>query len=77
MQTIKIKIYGKVQGVFFRDSAIKKAHKLGIKAEPRNEPDNTVLIQAKGHKDKLKKFISWCNKGPKLAQVEKVKILKN
>jgi acylphosphatase len=75
MQFLTIKIYGKVQGVFFRDSARKKAKELGIKkAEPRNEPDGTVVIEITGKNKRLEKFIAWCHQGPSLAKVEKIQV---
>lgn len=67
-----IKIYGLVQGVFFRATAKEAADKLSITGFARNEKDNTVYIEAEGEKNKLDKFIKWCNIGPSMAEVEKV-----
>ncbi len=67
-----IKIYGSVQGVFYRHSAKKEAEKLGITGFARNEPDGTVYIEAEGEEKDLEKFLGWCRKGPSLAQVQKV-----
>ncbi|MCX6765750.1 MAG: acylphosphatase [Candidatus Moranbacteria bacterium] len=72
MWHLRIKIYGRVQGVFFRHSAREKAEELGISGFARNEPDGTVYIEAEGGKVKLEKFLEWCRKGPPLARVEKV-----
>lgn len=71
---INIKIYGLVQGVFFRASAKEVAEKLGIKAFPRNEPNGSVFIEAEGEEEDLEKFVKWCHSGPPLAQVEKVEV---
>lgn len=71
---LNIKVYGQVQGIFFRATAKEEAEKLGIKGFARNEPDGTVYIEAEGDKDNLDKFFAWCQKGPSLAKVEKVKI---
>ena len=68
----KIKVYGLVQGVFFRTTAKKEADKLGITGFARNETDESVYIEAEGEKEALDKFIKWCNIGPTMAQVEKV-----
>lgn len=67
-----IKIYGLVQGVFFRASANEQADKLGLTGFAQNEPDGSVYIEAEGEKENLDKFIKWCNIGPTMAQVEKV-----
>jgi len=57
MKHFNIKIFGDVQGVFFRDSARRKADELGIKGFAQNEPDGTVLIEAEGRGESLEKFI--------------------
>ncbi len=67
-----LKIYGKVQGVFFRDTARIEAEKLGLTGFVRNAPDETVEIVAEGADKDLKKFIEWCKYGPDHAEVEKV-----
>lgn len=54
---LNIKIYGQVQGVFFRASAKEEAEKLGVKIFPRNETDGSVFIEAEGEEEKLKKFV--------------------
>lgn len=69
-----IKIYGLVQGVFFRASTKEQADKLNIKGYAKNTPDGSVYIEAEGEKDNLDKFVKWCNLGPMMAQVEKVEV---
>lgn len=69
-----IKIYGLVQGIFYRATAKEKADKLGIKGFARNESDGSVYTEAEGDKESLDKFINWCHKGPILARVEKVEV---
>ncbi|MFH1523125.1 MAG: acylphosphatase [Patescibacteria group bacterium] len=72
MKHLNIKIYGQVQGVFFRDSARKKAEEIGIFGFIRNEPDGSVYIEAEGEEEKLKELLDWCKKGSELAEVKKV-----
>lgn len=67
-----IKIYGRVQGVFFRESAKNKAEELEINGFAKNEPDGILYIEAEGKEEKLKEFLDWCGYGPELADVEKV-----
>ena len=64
MQHLNIRISGKVQGVFYRASAVKEAERLNIKGFARNEPDDSVYIEAEGDEDALESFLSWCAKGP-------------
>lgn len=72
MRHVKIKVFGEVQGVFFRHSAKEMAERLGIKGFIRNEADGTVYTEAEGKEEQLKEFINWCKEGPALARVEKV-----
>ncbi len=67
-----IKIFGLVQGVFFRVSAKKEADRLKLSGLARNDTDGSVYIEVEGDKDSLDRFISWCKKGPPQAKVEKV-----
>jgi len=71
---LKIKVSGRVQGVFFRDSARRQAEKLGLTGFARNEADGTVYIEAEGDEKNLEKFLEWCRKGPSLASVAKIEL---
>jgi acylphosphatase len=73
MQTMQIKITGRVQGVFFRQGAQEKAIDLGIKGTVRNCEDDSVEIIATGSTEQLDKLIAWCWHGPPRAVVVNVK----
>lgn len=72
MQAKRIKVTGKVQGVYFRASTQAQAKQLGIKGWCKNEPDGSVLIIAEGSDENLNVLVSWCHHGPSNASVEKV-----
>ena len=69
MQTIQIKIEGRVQGVFFRQSTQEKANQLGIKGTVKNCDDDSVEIIATWAKEQLDKLVAWCREGPPKANV--------
>jgi acylphosphatase len=69
---LNIHIYGKVQGVYYRATAVETANDLGVKGFTRNEKDGSVYIEAEGEESILKKFIEWCHIGPSRAKVERV-----
>lgn len=71
-KAIMIIVSGKVQGVGFRYSALKKANELGIKGYIRNKSDGTVYIEIEGEPETLDFFIVWCKNGPSWAQVNDV-----
>ena len=69
MQTIRIKVEGRVQGVFFRQSTQEKANQLGIKGTVKNCDDDSVEIIATGTREQLDKLGAWCREGPPKAKV--------
>jgi acylphosphatase len=72
MKTMRIKIEGRVQGVFYRQSAQEKALDLGLKGTVKNCDDDTVEIIATGTSEQLNKMIEWCRQGPPRAVVTNV-----
>jgi len=74
IKNVKIKIFGRVQGVWFRESAKRKAGELLVAGWVKNEPDGSVYAEAEGEEGKIGEFIEWCHKGPELAKVEKVEV---
>lgn len=72
MTHVNIKIFGEVQGVFFRHSARLKAREIGITGFVKNEPDGAVYMEAEGNEKTLEQFLEWCKYGPESAKVEKV-----
>lgn len=72
MEYLKIKVYGNVQGVFFRHSAKKIAESLKLTGFAQNNLDGSVLVEAQGEKENLEKLLHWCKIGPPSAKVERV-----
>jgi len=72
MPTMKLKIYGVVQGVFFRAHTRKMALDLTLAGFVRNTPDGCVEVCATGSRENLKSLQDWCQKGPPSARVDKV-----
>ena len=73
MKHLNICVYGKVQGVHYRQSTLTTAKHLGLNGLVRNEPDGSVYIEAEGEDDQLNKLLEWCKGGPALASVIDVK----
>jgi acylphosphatase len=68
-QCVTIIAYGRVQGVFYRDSTRRKAMELGLVGTVRNLPDGTVQIVAQGPAPALDDLIQWAMEGPPGAAV--------
>jgi len=76
METVHLLISGKVQGVFFRDSARREAQKLGITGWIKNRKDEKVEAMISGDEKEVKVFVDWCKSGPDRAEVEEVIVSK-
>ncbi len=74
MQAKKIRVTGKVQGVYFRASAKQKAMNLGINGFVKNEPDGSVYLEVEGEDKAIDRMVNWCKKGPGLARVADVAV---
>jgi acylphosphatase len=72
MKHLSIRVYGKVQGVFFRAATRDVAEALNLTGFVRNEPDGSVYLEAEGADDCLQKLLVWCSQGPPRAVVTKV-----
>ena len=72
MQHVKIRVTGRVQGVYFRDTARREAENYGIAGFARNDADGSVYIEAEGSDEAIQKFLDWCHQGSRDAVVEDV-----
>ncbi|PTL78392.1 acylphosphatase [Vitiosangium sp. GDMCC 1.1324] len=67
-----LRIRGKVQGVFYRESARTEALRLGLTGWVRNLSDGSVEAVAEGAPESIEAFITWCRRGPTQARVSDV-----
>lgn len=70
----ELKIHGRVQGVFFRQSTQAEATRLGLTGWVRNLPDGSVEALAEGPADAVRELLAWCRQGPPAAEVSSVDI---
>lgn len=68
----KVKITGRVQGVFFRDYTKRTALNLSLKGIVRNLPDGSVEAVVLGEEEKIEQFIQWCWRGSPMSNVVSV-----
>lgn len=69
-----LRIYGRVQGVFFRNWTEGKARALGVRGWVRNRRDGSVEVEAYGDEEAVKALIAECGKGPPAAKVERMDV---
>ena len=56
MRVLKAKVYGKVQGVWFRKYTLDSARDIGVVGMVKNLVDGTVLVNASGKNENLREF---------------------
>lgn len=74
MKRTEIKVYGQVQGVFFRQGVKEMAEELDLTGWASNEVDGSVKIVAEGSEENLQKLIEWCKKGTDWSKIKEIKI---
>lgn len=65
-------VSGLVQGVFFRQTTVDEARRLGLAGWVRNLPDGRVEVEAEGARDALQRLLAFCRRGPPAARVDDV-----
>ncbi len=71
-EAIEARVYGKVQGVWFRKHTKMQADRLGLTGIVRNEPDGSVYVEAEGPEEQIRIFKDWLHQGSPLSRVERV-----
>ncbi|WP_315760185.1 acylphosphatase [Sphingomonas sp. Y38-1Y] len=72
MATQRLIVSGRVQGVGYRDYAVRQAKALGVTGWVRNTRDGRVEMLASGEDDALGRFVDACRSGPTLARVDAI-----
>jgi acylphosphatase len=71
---VRVRVQGRVQGVYYRASAHERAAELGVAGWVRNEGDGSVIIEAEAERETVDRFIRWCRQGPTMARVTEVTV---
>ncbi len=74
MKTHRLRIHGRVQGVWFRESMRLEAERLNVAGWVRNTPDGKVEAVVQGPAEAVAALIEWAHRGPPLARVDRVEI---
>jgi acylphosphatase len=70
----RVTIRGRVQGVFFRAETRERARSLGLAGWVRNAPDGSVEAVFEGDPEEIESILTWCRRGPALAEVDDVDV---
>jgi acylphosphatase len=70
----RVVIHGRVQGVFFRDTARRMADSRGVAGWVSNRADGSVEALFEGEPGEVESMIDFCREGPRGAEVERVEV---
>ena len=67
---MRVRLEGRVQGVWFRAWAAEEAMRLGLRGWVRNRADGSVEAQFCGPAARVEEMVAACRRGPPLARVD-------
>jgi acylphosphatase len=70
----RLRIHGRVQGVWYRESMRQEAERLGIAGWVRNRMDGTVEALVEGDPAAVQSIVEWARRGPDAARVARVDV---
>ena len=70
----RVRIFGRVQGVCFRNWAMERARALGVRGWVRNRRDGSVELVAYGEDESVESLVAACRTGPPAARVERIEV---
>jgi acylphosphatase len=71
----RLRVTGRVQGVWFRESCREVAGRLGVSGSVRNRADGSVEVVAEGGPREVEALVAWCRSGPPAAEVTDVEVV--
>ena len=75
IQRTHVRIYGRVQGVFFRQSTFELAQEYKLTGYVRNRLNGSVEAVFEGDESNVRKIIEWSKNGPNFASVQGIEIV--
>jgi acylphosphatase len=71
-ERIRVRVHGRVQGVFFRDSVRREAARRGVAGWARNCADGTAEAVFEGPAEAMEAMVEFVRRGPGHAEVSRV-----
>ena len=75
LRAVRVRVTGRVQGVFFRARCADEAQRLGVHGWVANEPDGSVSGHFEGAPGAVEDLVAWCRTGPPRARVDGVDVV--
>ncbi len=72
VETLRVRVYGCVQGVGFRYATMQQAQQLAVRGWVRNRSDGSVEATIQGSAQQLELMHAWLKQGPRHARVDRI-----
>jgi acylphosphatase len=72
LKTVHVQVFGRVQGVFFRDYTRRKAEELGVDGWVRNCSDGSVETLLSGSETAVDHMVDWLQDGSPASRVQRL-----
>lgn len=70
----RVVVWGRVQGVFFRDCTRTEAERRGVAGWVSNRRDGAVEAIFEGDPGAVEALVEWCRSGPRHADVDSLEV---
>ena len=71
----RVVVHGHVQGVFFRETARRRAQSAGVAGWIANRPEGSVEAVFEGERDAVDRLVAFMQEGPRGARVDWVDVV--
>lgn len=71
----RVVVRGHVQGVFFRETARRRAQTAGVAGWVRNNANGSVEAVFEGEPEAVERLVAFCREGPRGARVDWVDVV--
>ncbi len=74
LRRVRVRVHGRVQGVFFRESTRRAAAATGVAGYARNLSDGSVEAAFEGAPEAVERLVAFARVGPPDAEVREVEV---
>jgi acylphosphatase len=74
LRRVRVRVRGRVQGVFFRQTIARGAAEAGVAGYARNLPDGSVEAAFEGSPEAVDRLVAFARTGPPDAEVREVEV---
>jgi len=74
MESVRFRVYGKVQGVFYRKFIAQKLRQMGVRGYVRNLPDGSVEVVVRATGEELEAIRRALEEGSPMSETDQIEV---